>query len=44
MRIKQLIIHSNFNFSKMKNKILPTRLQEKYSDNLGEVIQLHVLP
>ena len=34
MRIKQTIIHSNF--SKMKNKTLPTSLQVDYRDSLWE--------
>ena len=34
MGIKQIIIESNL--SEMKNKILPTCLQENYGDSLGE--------
>ena len=35
MRINQMIIHSNF--SMIKSKILPTCLQGKYQDSLGEL-------
>ena len=34
MRIKQMLVHSNL--SKMKNKFLPTCLEENYRDSLGE--------
>ena len=37
MRVKKMVIHINvINYSKTKNKTLPTCLQGNYRDSLGE--------